>query len=247
MRKNDNRTGGVPATLTGCLPATLTGGLPATLTGGLPATFTLGLLVLLLAGCSSTPTRYYTLAETTPAAAAAAAPAAVPLAIEMAPVAMPERLARPQLVVRQAASPQKDAQTELEVLEQSRWSSSFEYEMRDALGAAIAMRLSAFDATKVGRPRGLPLYRIAVQLNQFDAQPGSRVDSAFGWSLRRGDEDALLTCQLQLSEPLTGGVDGVALGAQRITARVADEIARNVAALAAGRPAQCPAPVRAPA
>ncbi len=208
--------------------------------------FTLGLLVLLLAGCSSTPTRYYTLAEATPAPAPAAAPAAVPLAIEMAPVAMPERLARPQLVVRQAAS-QKDAQAQVEVLEQSRWSSSFEYEMRDALGAAIATRLSAFDATKVGRPRGLPLYRIAVQLNQFDAQPGSRVDSAFGWSLRRGDEDALLTCQLQLSEPLRGGVDGVALGAQRITARVADEIARNVAALVAGRPAQCPAPVRTPA
>ena len=207
--------------------------------GRVAGPFALGLLALLVAGCSGTPTRYYTLAETAPAPAAAASVAATPLAIELAPVAMPERFARPQLVVRQAAA-QKDAQAEVEVLEQSRWSSSFENELRDALAAGIATRLSAFDATKVGRPRGLPVYRIAVQLNQFDAQPGSRVDGAFGWSVRLAEGDALLTCQLQLGEPVSGGMDGVALGAQRITARMADEIARNVAALAAGRPAQCP-------
>ena len=207
--------------------------------GMMAAPFALGLLALLVAGCSGTPTRYYTLAETAPAPAAAAPAAATPLAIELAPVAMPERFVRPQLVVRQAAA-QKEAQAELEVLEQSRWSSSFENELRDALAAGIATRLSAFDATKVGRPRGLPVYRIAVQLNQFDAQPGSRVDSAFGWSVRLADGDALLTCQLQLGEPVSGGMDGVALGAQRITARMAEEIARNVAALAAGRQAQCP-------
>lgn len=199
---------------------------------GLPA---IGLM--LLAGCAGTATRYYTLAEAAPAASVLRAPDQPPLAIEMAPVAVPERLARPQLVVRQSNSPV----TEVEVLEQSRWSSSFEYELRDALGAGIAGRLAAFDATKAGRPRGVPLYRIAVQLRQFDAQPGSKVDGAFGWSVRRGDEDAVLACHLQLSEPAAGGTDGVAQSAQRITARVADEIARNVAALAANQPARCPA------
>jgi uncharacterized protein len=127
------------------------------------------------------------------------------------------------------------------VLEQSRWSSSFENELRDALSAGVAARLSAFDATKAGRPRGIPVYRISVQLRQFDAQPGSQVDGAFGWSVRRGDEDAALACQIQLSEPAASGADGVAQSAQRITARVADEIARNVAALAANQPARCPA------
>lgn len=192
---------------------------------------------LLLAGCAGTATRYYTLAEAAPAAGALRAPQQPPLAIELAPVAMPERLARPQLVVRRANSPA----AEVEVLEQSRWSASFEYELRDALGAGIAGRLAAFDATKAGRPRGMALYRIAVQLRRFDAQPGSRVDAAFGWSVRRGDEDAALACQLQLSEPAAGGADGVAQSTQRITARVADEIARNVAALAANQPARCPA------
>lgn len=198
----------------------------------------------LLAACSGTPTRYYTLAESAPAAPVRQGGAGnSALAIEMAPVALPERFARPQLVVRRISvlSLREAPDSEVEVLEQSRWSSSFEYELRDALAAGIAGRLSAFDATKSGRPRGVPVYRIAVQLRDFDAQPGTRVDSAFGWSIRRGDGDALLTCQLRLSEPVNGGVDGVAAGAQRITGRLADEIARNVAALAANQQAGCPA------
>ncbi|NUT17070.1 MAG: membrane integrity-associated transporter subunit PqiC [Cupriavidus sp.] len=202
-------------------------------------------LLGLLAACGGTPTRYYTLAEGTPPAAAQRSTADnAALAIEMAPVALPERLARPQLVVRRSGGllPSREAsEAEVDVLEQSRWSSSFEYELRDALASAIAGRLSAFDATKSGRPRGIPVYRIAVQLREFDAQPGTRVDSAFGWSIRRGDGDALLTCQMRLSEAVTGGVDGVAAGAQRLTGRLADEIARNVGALAANQAASCPA------
>lgn len=206
-------------------------------------------LAALLAACGGTPTRYYTLAEPGAAASGQRATAdTAAYAIEMAPVAMPERFARPQLVVRRGAGPlqgekkAKDrSQAEVEVLEQSRWSSSFEYELRDALGTAVAQRLSAFDATQAGRPRGLPVYRIVVQMRQFDALPGERIDSAFGWSLRRSDGDALLTCQMRLSESIAGGMDGVAIGAQRITGRLADEIARNVSALAANQPARCPA------
>ncbi|MBS0452406.1 MAG: membrane integrity-associated transporter subunit PqiC [Proteobacteria bacterium] len=202
-------------------------------------------LLGLLAACSGTPTRYYTLAENPPAATAQRSTADTgPLAIEMAPVALPERLARPQLVVRRTGGvlPAREASVaEVDVLEQSRWSSSFEYELRDALASGIATRLGAFDATKSGRPRGIPVYRIAVQLREFDAQPGTRVDSAFGWSIRKGEGDTLVTCQLRLSEPISGGVDGVAVGAQRITGRLADEIARNVGALAANQTAGCPA------
>lgn len=203
----------------------------------------------LLAGCGGTPTRYYTLAEPTASAAGSRVTAdTAALAIEMAPVALPERFARPQLVVRRGAGvlasekkSQESSQAEVEVLEQSRWSSSFEYELRDALGAGVARRLSAFDATQAGRPRGLPVYRIVVQVSQFDAVPGERIDGAFGWSIRRSDSDTQLTCQVQFSESIGAGMDGVAIGAQRITSRLADEIARNVSALAASQNARCPA------
>jgi uncharacterized lipoprotein YmbA len=182
----------------------------------------------LLAGCASTAPQYYSLAEAAPAAHAPAAGGSAPVFIELAPLAMPERFARPQLVVRQkgaAEGPQVD------ILEEHRWSSSFENELRDALSSGIAGRLGAVDATRGGSPRGQPVMRIAVQLRQFDAVQGSRVDASFSWSLRRSDQAPSLACQLSLSEPVEGGgIDALARGTQRATAKLADAIARSVTA-----------------
>jgi uncharacterized lipoprotein YmbA len=101
----------------------------------------LAAVLAVLAGCASKPDSYYTLAS--PVAEADAAPStlggsAPPLYIELAPVAVPERFARPQMVVRQP-----NGSVQVEVLEQHRWASSFENELRDALSAGIAGRLGA--------------------------------------------------------------------------------------------------------
>ena len=182
----------------------------------------------LLAACASPAPQYYSLADAEPAPSAAAKGGATGY-IELAPIAMPERFARPQLVVRQ-----KDAGEgpEVDILEQHRWSSSFENELRDALGSGIAQRLGAVDATKGGRPRGQPVLRIAVQLRQFDAVENSRVDASFSWTLRRTEESVPVGCQLFVSEPAGGrGIEALARGAQRATARLADAIAHSANAM----------------
>lgn len=176
-----------------------------------------------LSGCASPPDRYYTLASPADAVPAPGGTPA-PLYLEFAPVAVPERLARPQMVVRQPG----DTSAQVEVLEQHRWASSFENELRDALASGVAARLGAFDATKGGRQNGLPVWRIAVQVRQFDATEGVRVDGVFGWTLKRSDATAATTCQLALSEPVGSGIDSVAQGARRVTANAAAAIARSV-------------------
>ncbi|VTU28975.1 PqiC family protein [Variovorax sp. PBL-E5] len=194
-------------------------------------------VLVLAAGCASPPPQYYSLADDTLRSAPAAAGAA-PLFIELAPVAMPERFARPQMVVRQkgaADSPQVD------ILEEHRWSSSFENELRDALASGIAGRLGAVDATRSGLARGRPVVRIAVQLRQFDAVENSRVDAGFSWTVRRADEGPSSACQLSLSEPVDRGLDALAAGAQRVTAKLADAIARSVSAMSSQPAAACPA------
>ena len=87
-----------------------------------------------------------------------------PIFIEVMPVTVPERLARPQLVVNN-----KGQEGELLVLEQARWSSPFNHELRDGLASAIAEKLGAIKVIPRGRPPGQPVYRIAVELSQFDA------------------------------------------------------------------------------
>lgn len=189
-------------------------------------------LVALLSACASPVTRYYTLAEP---GTAAAPRSAAPLFVELAPLALPERLARPQMVVRKADA----ASSEVEVLEQHRWSSSFESELRDALASGVAARLGAADSTRGGRQAGQPAWRIAVQVRQFDAIDGTRVDAALSWTLRRTDGDRSAACQWSASEPAGAGIDALAQAAQRLTARAAEAIARQVAAAQAGTLADC--------
>jgi uncharacterized lipoprotein YmbA len=191
---------------------------------------------MLLAGCASTPDRYYTLASPVETAKAATAPrAASPLFIELAPLAVPERLARPQMVVRKAGG----QSAEVELLEQSRWSSSFENELRDALAAGIASRLGAVDLTRGGPVPAQPVWRIAVQVRQFDAVRDTRVDAALSWSVRRSDGDRVPACEWSGSEPVGNGIDALAQGAQRLTAKAAEAIARRVSALQADPAAAC--------
>jgi uncharacterized lipoprotein YmbA len=193
--------------------------------------------LLLIGGCASKPTLYYTLAS--PAAGnagAGAAAAPAPFSVELAPLAVPERLARPQMVVQQ-----QNGGVQVEVLEQHRWASSFENELRDALASGIAARLGALDVTKGGRSTGgAPVWRIAVQLRQFDMIEGARVDAGFAWTLRRSDQTRVLACQLNLSEPVSvGGIDGMAQGAQRVGAAAAAALARSVTAAAEGGAGVC--------
>ncbi len=200
------------------------------------------LAVVLLAACSGPTTRYYSLAETAPPATATAStakPGAAPLFIELAPLSVPERLARPQMVVRQKDG--ADA-AQVAVLEQHRWASSFDSELRDALGSAIAGRLGAVDGTKTNRPRGQPAVRIAVQVNRFDAVVDSRIDAAFSWTLRRTEDGPSAGCQLGLAQPIGTGMEAVAQGARAVASQLADAIAASVKAQQAGQTPPCAAP-----
>lgn len=191
--------------------------------------------VLLLTACGSTSNaRYYTLSG--PAAHAFATASTAPVFIELAPVAVPERLARPQMMLTKPGG----QSAELELLEQYRWTSSFENEMRDALSAGITNRLGAVDVSKSGRSQGQAVWRVAVQLRQFDAIENTRVDAAFSWTARRSDTGANAACQWSGSEPVGAGMDALAQGAQRITDRAAQMIARHLAALAVDPASPCP-------
>lgn len=180
---------------------------------------------VLIAGCAGKPTLYYTLADSAvPTTASTVVAIDPPVYFEMAPLALPERLARPQMVVRK---PGGDS-TQVFVLEQHRWASSFENELRDALAGGLTAQLGAIDVTKGGRQASTPVYRIAVQVRQFDAMEGSRIDGSFSWTIRRTDETRTTACQLSISQPLGADMDGVAQGARRLTSDLAAAIARSM-------------------
>ncbi|AMO99997.1 hypothetical protein CAter282_2136 [Collimonas arenae] len=182
---------------------------------------------LLLAGCASAPTHFYTLA--TPAGTANTTPTGTAsnarTFIEISPIALPERLARPQLVVRSAGA---TSAIRVDILEQERWSSPFNNELRDAFASGLANRLNATDVSRNGRPIDQPVYRIAIELREFDAVPGQQVQATYGWTITRSDNSRTTACQLTLTEPVGSGIDALVLGVQRTVAGAVDGIAANV-------------------
>lgn len=195
---------------------------------GLFAPLTTLLLALALTGCATPPTtRYYSLAP-----AVVPSPAST-LQIEVPPIALPERLVRPQLVVRSAANP-------FDVLQQHRWAAPFDSELHDALASGITQQLGAVDVTAGGRLASPPVYRVTVQLRQWDAAVDSQVQASFSWTIRRSDGTRNLACQWSQSEPVGPGIAALAQGAQRLTGRAAHSMAASLKALDADATATCP-------
>lgn len=194
---------------------------------------------LLAAGCASVPdTRFYTLSapsrssEVTDASQRSPAP----IYIEVLPVNVPERLARPQLVVRSRGSEQE---AQLFILEQDRWSSHFNKELRDAFATGIADQTGAVNEARGARKPDQPIYRIAIELNQFDAIVGDKVAARFNWAITRSTDGRSAICYAVISEPVSGGIESVVKGVQRAVSSVVMEVSKNLVELDTGGAATC--------
>jgi uncharacterized lipoprotein YmbA len=192
----------------------------------------LGVMALSLAACSSSPPlRFYSLAA--PAAAQSAPVRSTGMFIDVMPVGVPERLTRPQLVVQKGGG-------RVDVLEQDRWTAPFNNELQDTLANGIAAQLGAVDVRHGGRQPGQPVYRIAVNVRQFDAISGDRVDAAFGWTVTRVDDGRTASCQAAFSVPAgMGGTEALVTAMQKTVAMATSAITTTVEDLRSGAATAC--------
>ena len=152
------------------------------------------------------------------------------------PVIVPERLARPQLVVSI-----KGQEGELLILEQARWSSHFNYELRDALAADIAGKIGAIkrDPRAWYPAPGQPIYRIAIELSQFDATVGGRVNARFDWTITHSTQARSAACYSVISESAGDSIESLVKGIQHVVAAAAESISENLMQLNGGGAASC--------
>lgn len=182
-----------------------------------------------LAGCTSSPSRFYTL---TPASSAAPAePAAQPDSlIELAAVNVPPEVARPQFVVQTGGD-------RMDVLEQTRWASLPGDEIRHALSSDLTQQLHTIDVYGIPHVDTLPVYRISVNVQRFESAPGShaRIDAV--WSVRELHTQLVMTCHSTANEPVSDGYDALVDGHRRAVASIATDIANGVRGMMAAAPA----------
>jgi uncharacterized lipoprotein YmbA len=203
--------------------------------------FTVFILAAMLTACA-TPTnnvRFYSLANSsaTKSQTEKASSNAPAMAIEVLPVNVPERLKRPQLVITSKNTAQ------LKILEQDRWSSSFNDELQDAFVSGLSQQLNAIDITRGGRVGNQPTYRIAIVLQQFSATPGDQVQANFGWTITSlktpTPDNSSLSCQATISKTVGNGMESVAKGVQEAVAEAIQAIAANVNNLNKGEAGKC--------
>jgi uncharacterized lipoprotein YmbA len=203
--------------------------------------FMLILAAMLSACATSTSTaRFYTLANNSPVESQATnLPPVAPIAIEILPIKVPERLKRPQLVITSKNSSQ------LKILEHDRWSSSFNDELQDAFVSGISKQLNAIEISRGGRVANQPIYRVAIALRQFSATPGEQVQANFGWTITRLNADArsagnnMLSCQATISKTVGSDMDAVVKGVQEMVADTIQAISENVRSVDNGEAGKC--------
>jgi uncharacterized lipoprotein YmbA len=198
----------------------------------------LAVLTLTLAACASPPSSFYTLTDAAGAAAPGSAAAtganapAAPYAIEVSPVAVPEQVDRPQIVVTRGGG-------RVDILEESRWAAPLKNELTSTISRELTQRLGAMDVYGLPRADGLTVYRVSTSVQRFESTPGEQAALTAVWSVRRVPGDIVLTCRFAATEPASGGVAEVVAAQRKLVDRLADGIGNAIATSAQGTTPRC--------
>jgi uncharacterized lipoprotein YmbA len=188
---------------------------------------------LLGAGCASTPpTRFHTLMPAQPSARTTAGTgSATAVAVVLEPIRIPAQVDQPQWLVR---LPDESMQ----MLEQERWASPLQDELRQAILEELGARFGIVDAPAGTRA---PL-RLRLELRRLESIPGreARIDGA--WVITPGDAAApVQRCEWRLREAAGAGMPALASAHRRAVVRLAGALGESVLKLSRGEAAACPA------
>lgn len=179
---------------------------------------TLILAAATLAACSSPSSRFYTLYP-------GAQPATVSnpeFLIELAPIEIPQQVARSQFVIQRS-----DAR--VDILEQERWASLPSNEIRRALSSQLTQQLGTLDSYGAPRGENTPAYRISVSVQRFESWPASHTLLDAVWSVRKiGSSGAVITCRTFQRIDIAEGYEQIVAGHREAISDLSRSIAQTV-------------------
>jgi uncharacterized lipoprotein YmbA len=193
--------------------------------------FALAWLLSVGVGCTSAPVRYYTL--TPPPDRTLPAPETI-LAIDVRVVHTPPQLNRSELMVRTGP-------TEVTLLDNERWASPVNDEIKDALRLELQRRLSRM----TGLRPALTKLTLDIDVQHLEAELGRSALLEVSWSATlsvTGPPSTgarATTCTFQADEKIHAGYAGMVEGYQREIAALADAIVAVLTSPASGVDAPC--------
>ena len=193
--------------------------------------FALVWLVSVGVGCTSAPVRYYTL---TPPPDKASSASETTLAIDVRVVHIPPQLNRLELMIRTGP-------TEVTLLENERWASPLNDEIKDALRLELQRRLSRVSES---RPAFTKL-TLDIDVKHLEAQLGRHALLEATWSAtwsatgQQSHGAQVTSCSFQSDEKIRTSYAGMVEGYQREIAALADAIAGVLMSPARSMDAAC--------
>ena len=177
-------------------------------------------LLLLVGGCSSPISRFYSLT-------AAPTPAGTPsdLSVVVNPVIIPAAVDRAQMVV-------SVGKNQVFVDEFNRWVGPLQNGIARVVAENLVAMLGTPQVTVSSQTLTLPDYRVAIDVQRFDSALGEAATLDAFWTVLRIKDGRSQTGRTSLREPTTApGYDGVAAAHSRALERLSRDIAGGVQAL----------------
>jgi uncharacterized lipoprotein YmbA len=193
--------------------------------------FALAWLVSVCVGCTSAPVRYYTL---TPPPDKTLPASEITLPIDVRVVHTPPQLNRSELMVRTGP-------TEVTLLENERWASPVNDEIKDAVRLELQRRLGRM----AGLRPALTKLTLDIDVQHLEAELGRYALLEASWSAtlsttgQRSNGARAITCTFQAEEKIHTGYAGMVEGYQREMAALADAIVAVLTSPASAVGAPC--------
>lgn len=196
---------------------------------GKTAVVFLGICLFTWGGCaSSRQASFYTLSPLhAPGDQSGRVQTGQEVVVAVGPVTVPDYLDRPQIVTRTGP-------TGVHLDEFERWAGSFEQDISRVLAENLSVLLATDNVTVVRWMRettAFPAgYRVVIDVNRFDGDPGKSVFLAARWSVRGEEPGEIVSAgESNITEPVEGqGYDALVESMSRALAVLAREIAAAI-------------------
>lgn len=177
-------------------------------------------IAVFAAGCTSAPSKFYTLNS----AAVSDGKSQANYAVVVGPVSVPAEVDRPQFTVQVAPN-------RVEIDEFNRWAEP----LNENIARVIAVDLS----TLLGTPRVAavslanfePAYRVTIDIQKFESEPGRAAQVEAVWVVRKSVGGIIFSGRTDANEPVKAdGYDALAAAHSRALARISSDIAAAIRA-----------------
>ena len=180
----------------------------------------IALAAVVAAGCSTSPSRFYSLAST--ATADGTPPTAA--TVMVGPVTIPAAVDQPEFVVQVAAN-------RVEVNEFDRWVSPLNDSIARAVAGDLVVLLGTPEVANAELANFVPEYRVTIDVQRFESIQGQAAVVEAVWTVRKTAGGQIRSGRTVAREPVQGqGFDALAAAHSQAIAKMSGDIAAAIRA-----------------